>query len=538
MSSRLRYFILLTFLGFLNLFAQVNDISIIAIGGKTVDRNGPPSIITLTSECPTTSYTLSVDIFNESAGALAIGGVDGTLTITVSITGSNSPTVVPSQNVILNLASGVSSTIDFTFDLSSAGASAFTVSLTGTLVDGESGVGLNDNDAYANINVFNVPDLAALNSDQGTNICEGEFVRISSSGGSTYQFFINGAPMTLNPTADSSFKTSSLSDGDIVSVDVVYASGCSATNSLTFSVSPTPNSQGGGTLVDVNPTAASDGFVSTEKQVDHITITNSALGDGEKYFVNLNGTEFTYNTVLADGYSNNDIASEIASLLLTDPEIGTAVVNTIGTNSTIVVTAQNPGSTYDISVSSLSANATIGTNRITAAKTITVCSGTSELTATGPTSVTSWTYYLNGVLADGITLTHLNSITTTATLTNPGSPSLLRLVGQNTFTCSSDIYVNIEVNEITDPGVITGTQTICLGQVPAVINSTSPATASDSDATVSYSWYYKTNGDWEEFNPKITTASYTPAALTTTTLLRRQSISDLNGMECSDYRTP
>jgi hypothetical protein len=138
-------------------------------------------------------------------------------------------------------------------------------------------------------------------------------------------------------------------------------------------------------------------------------------------------------------------------------------------------------------------------------------------------------------LADGITLTHLNSITTTATLTNPGSPSLLRLVGQNTFTCSSDIYVNIEVNEITDPGVITGTQTICLGQVPVVINSTSPATVSDADATVSYSWYYKTNGDWEEFNPKITTASYTPAALTTTTLLRRQSISDLNGMECSDY---
>jgi hypothetical protein len=357
MLKKLKWFLFSAVFGITSIFSQVNDISIIAVGGQTVDRSGPPSILTLPNICPTTSYTLSVDIFNESAGVLDIGGGDGTLTITVSITGSNSPTVVPSQNVIQNLASGASSTIDFTFDLSNAGASAFTVSLTGTLLDDESGVGLNDNDAYASVNVFNVPDSAVLNSDLGTNICEGEFVRISSGGGSTYQFFINGAPMTIIPTGDSSFKTSTLSDGDIVSVNVVYASGCSATNSLTFQVNPSPNSQGGGVLVDVNPTNASDGFASTERQVDHITITNSALGDGEIYFVNLNGTEYSYSSLLADGYSNDKIADELSTLLLADPEIGSVTVNTVGSNSTIVLTALNPGSTYDVKVSSLSANA-------------------------------------------------------------------------------------------------------------------------------------------------------------------------------------
>ena len=131
-----------------------------------------------------------------------------------------------------------------------------------------------------------------------------------------YHFFLNGAPLTVNPTNDSSFSMTTLSNGDKISVRVVDVSGCISTNSKTFTVNQTPNSGGGGTLVDMQGSVAGEVEESTEFQIDRIQITNNnskldlvnvflgtASIPGKEFIVTKDGPEF----VLQDDFvSNND----------------------------------------------------------------------------------------------------------------------------------------------------------------------------------------------------------------------------------------
>ncbi|MGF7140910.1 Ig-like domain-containing protein [Roseimarinus sediminis] len=82
-----------------------------------------------------------------------------------------------------------------------------------------------------------LPTPVLTSSDADNTICSGESVTFTASGGSTYEFKINGITVQSN-SASTSYTTSTLSDGDVVTVVVTSAQGCTATSAgLNFSVS-------------------------------------------------------------------------------------------------------------------------------------------------------------------------------------------------------------------------------------------------------------------------------------------------------------
>jgi len=425
------YLLAFFFTGINLIYSQdVDRVSITQINGNATPPGGPPAAVALANTCPNATYELTITLENTSGGA-----INTTVDLNVVVNGPNRVANGGALGVNLaaqaiNLGAGATADYVFTLNLSNPGANSLTISIAGAAIVGESGTGLNNNTALANITSNAIPATATLNSDVGTTICEGDLVTISSGGGSSYHFFINGAPLTALPTTDSSFNTTSLADGDVVTVTVVDASGCITNNTLTFTVKQSPNTEGGGVLVDLNPATASDGFVTTELQKDRITITGSSAAAGEKYFANVNGTLIEYETSGVE--TNNTIATQLADLIDNLAFINTANVSTVGATSEIEITGLNPGADYTMEVSSsVTANATIGIQRLQAAKTITICESASEIDATGSATVVSWAFTLNGAPPPFAGFAAPGGANNTATLTAPPNNSLLRVLGSN-----------------------------------------------------------------------------------------------------------
>ena len=92
-----------------------------------------------------------------------------------------------------------------------------------------------------NVTINIVPTAALLSSDVDNIICQGESITYTASGGSLYEFFLNGGSQgSLSPTV--AFSSISLIDNDVVSVEVTSPQGCTNTDTyLPITVNPTPN---------------------------------------------------------------------------------------------------------------------------------------------------------------------------------------------------------------------------------------------------------------------------------------------------------
>ena len=91
---------------------------------------------------------------------------------------------------------------------------------------------------------INTNPTATLVSDKdgvGNIICEGEAVQFTASGGTTYEFFVNGFGVQ-GPGISDTYITSALNDGDIVTAEVTDGNGCSATsNAINMTVNLLPD---------------------------------------------------------------------------------------------------------------------------------------------------------------------------------------------------------------------------------------------------------------------------------------------------------
>lgn len=81
------------------------------------------------------------------------------------------------------------------------------------------------------VTVNPLPTINLVSSDTDNSICEGENVNYTASGGSLYQFFINGISQGA-PTTNAVFSTSTLQDTDVVSVEGVSSNGCTVSVSI------------------------------------------------------------------------------------------------------------------------------------------------------------------------------------------------------------------------------------------------------------------------------------------------------------------
>jgi M6 family metalloprotease-like protein len=125
----------------------------------------------------------------------------------------------------LNEVNGSTSAADKTGTYTGAlGGSASTFA---TSTNGMTGTGAAVTNQTITVNPLPTPVLTS--SDADNILCNGESVTFTATDGATYEFFVNGISAQTN-SATNTFITSSLNDGDIVTVTATSASGCSATS--------------------------------------------------------------------------------------------------------------------------------------------------------------------------------------------------------------------------------------------------------------------------------------------------------------------
>lgn len=92
-----------------------------------------------------------------------------------------------------------------------------------------------------NITIFPLPNPTLTTSTGSLTYCDNQQVTLQAGGGNEYQFFVNGVPVTVNSFL-STYSTTNLDNGDIVSVNVTNNSGCAAATALTpITIHPNPS---------------------------------------------------------------------------------------------------------------------------------------------------------------------------------------------------------------------------------------------------------------------------------------------------------
>jgi hypothetical protein len=215
-------------------------------------------------------------------------------------------------------------TADFTWDKSSAG----NCQLAGTLGNVMT---TTFNDLTGAI--VNTAPTAGLTSDASNNttLCAGDNVTFTATGGTSYSFDVNGGTAVAGTgTNGDEFSSATLANGDIVTVTVTDANGCSSTATLTMVVNPLPTA--GLTSDATNNTTLCAG--------DNVTFT--ATG-GTSYSFDVNG-----GTATAGTGTNSD---EFSSATLANGDVVTVTVTDAnGCSSTATLTmVVNPLPTVGIS---------------------------------------------------------------------------------------------------------------------------------------------------------------------------------------------
>src|SRR5690606_9391943 len=123
-----------------------------------------------------------------------------------------------------------------------------------------------------------LPSANLVSSDGDNIICDGASVTFTAtpSGAASYEFFVNGA--SAQNSGSRTFTTSTLDDGDVVSVVVTTAAGCSATSAgIATTVNPLPS-----------PVLSSSDADNTICADESVTFTATPIG-AANYTFRING---------------------------------------------------------------------------------------------------------------------------------------------------------------------------------------------------------------------------------------------------------
>ena len=243
--------------------------------------------------CPSTSLSLDITITNF---ADTPENISTTHSFTINITGVNTVTLFTTtvSNLITLTASGTSSSSrtlrypdDFipspVLDFSNSGIS--TIAVSSTSVSGTGDIDT-DNDVHRSTAEVYAPDSPTLSvTPASATACQGDqiYFQINTGGASAtlYKFYVQGALEQQSATDNTiTFSTdpsdpNALSDGDVITIEVIDANGCETDTSMvsqTVTINNLPN-----------PTLTNDGTNNTICNGDTIEFTATGGTEYEFY---------------------------------------------------------------------------------------------------------------------------------------------------------------------------------------------------------------------------------------------------------------
>lgn len=260
------------------------------INGQTVYING------ITSGCSSTSNSLTYTVNAVPTVNLTSTDVDNVYCVDASVN-YNATGATNYEFIVDGVSQGVAST---TSTLNSSGFATGSYSVE---VIGEENNCTNSD--IINITVNGLPSPTLASSDLDNIICSGESVTYTGTGGTLFEFFVNGVSQGASSVFNSDVYNS-LNDQDSVSIIATSSQGCTNTASAPLiTVNPTPNI--------VLSSSDLDFIICSGDNVDFTGIG----GDEYEFFINGNsqGIASTTNTISTSGLTNNSTISIIGSSL-------------------------------------------------------------------------------------------------------------------------------------------------------------------------------------------------------------------------------
>jgi len=260
--------------------------------------------------------------------------ISNTVTITVNANptaglSADATTVCAGENVTFTATGGTMYEF-FVNSASQGGASATATFSSSALVDADVvTVAVTDangcTDTHAGINMtVNANPTAGLTAD-ATTICVGESVTFTASGGTMYEFFINGNSIQ-GPSVSTNYSTSTLQDQDLVTVSVTGSNNCNAISSgLTITVNPLPAPSISASASELNCSTTMinlDGSNSTGQGVLNYLWSNGSTSPLIQVM-----SAGPYTLTITDGNTCSASATFVVSEDITEP---TSVINSGG----------------------------------------------------------------------------------------------------------------------------------------------------------------------------------------------------------------
>jgi hypothetical protein len=272
---------------------------------------GAHAILLNTGEIVPASYPNLAITGTTNHGGSCIGIAAAPITYTITNTGgtadgvtvtSDNPQFVVSGSPI-SVAGGGTATFDVTFTPSGIGAQTATITVASTTL------GSNSPTSSLTGSGNDFPTAGLSSSDPDNSICEGDEVTFTATGGTSYEFFLDGVSQGAASATDT-YSSSTLTNGQSVTVRVTNANGCYVTSSeiitYVFALPATPVISGTPTVIVGSTTLLGSiygGGVWTSSDPTKATVNSST---GLVTGIAAGTTTITYTVTNTNGCTNTD----------------------------------------------------------------------------------------------------------------------------------------------------------------------------------------------------------------------------------------
>jgi primase-polymerase (primpol)-like protein len=490
--------------------------------GTSVQNGASDTYVTTTL---LNGQTVSVRVTNASGCSVTSAGIVTTVNANpvASLISSDGDNIICSGESVTFTATPAAADYIFRINTVPVQSGASNQFITTTLANGEevdvivtTASGCSDISTGITMTVNANPIPTLVSSDGDNIICQGESVTFTAGGGTNYEFFVSGT--SVQNGASDTYVTTTLLNGQTVSVRVTNASGCSAT------------SAGIVTTVNANPVASlisSDGdniicsgesvtFTATPAAADYIFRINTVpvqSGASNQFITTTlaNGEEVDVIVTTASGCSDISTgitmtvnANPIPTLVSSDGDNiicqgesvtftagggtnyeffvdGTSVQN--GASDTYVTSTLLNGQTVSVRVTNASGCSatsagivtTVNANPVPAISGLnTVCADQQNVIYSTAASGNNFSWSVSGGTIDGSTIG--NSIVVDWGPAGPGTVQVTETIGGTGCFTVSPLF-SVTINPRPTP-VISGSTTVCQNEAGVVYST--PDIAGDS----------------------------------------------------------